>query len=89
MHVKETVNGDSKMCSAIFVDEQFQNFLKGRLRRWDKLSAEQIKRVMDHKWEYRIKRSFSGEGGPFEVELPAEATGSVFNRKASRLQLDK
>lgn len=65
------------------LDEQFQNFPKGRLKRWDKLSAEQIKRVMDHEWEYEIKHSFSGEGGPFEVELPAKATGAMFNRKVS------
>ncbi|KAF2110481.1 hypothetical protein BDV96DRAFT_691242 [Lophiotrema nucula] len=89
MFVKEAVNGDGKMCGSIFVDEQFQTFLRGRLKRWDKLNSEQVKRVMDHEWEYGIKRRFSGEDGTFEVELPAEATGSVFSRKASRLKLDK
>lgn len=77
------------MCGALFVDQEFQDLLKGRLKRWDKLKPEQVTRIMETDWEYGIKRSFTGEG-TFQVEIPPEATGGLLSRnKSARLQLTK
>ena len=88
--VKESVAGDGKMCGAIFVDEQFLAFLRGRLKRWDKLKPEQVRRIMENDWEHGIKRGFTDGEGSFNIELPAEATGGLISRnKSSRFELKR
>ncbi|OCK99574.1 actin-like ATPase domain-containing protein [Cenococcum geophilum 1.58] len=82
--VKECVQGDGKMCGAIFVDQEFQNFLRGKLtKRWDKISASQIKKLMNDEWEHGIKRGFEDTDREWEVRLPPEATSSslILGRK--------
>ncbi|ORY02350.1 hypothetical protein BCR34DRAFT_627561 [Clohesyomyces aquaticus] len=87
--VKESVGGDGKMCGGIFVDEEFRDFVRGRVKnRWDKLSPEMIRKIMNEEWENGIKRTFEDDGREFRVTLPAEATQSLFHRsKTSTLPL--
>jgi len=92
VQVKESVVGEGKMCGAIFVDQRFEEILRGRLkRRWDNMSTEQIKKVMNNEWEHGIKRSFVNDERSFDVQLPAEATkaGFMHRSKPSSLTLQK
>jgi hypothetical protein len=78
------------MCGGIFVDVEFRNFVRGRVkRRWDKLSPELIRKIMNDEWENGIKRTFDGDGRDFTITLPAEASDPKFlhRPKSSSLPL--
>jgi hypothetical protein len=90
--IKESVVGEGKMCGAIFVDQRFEEFIRGRLiKRWNKLRPDQIRKIMTNEWEFGIKRRFVDDNTVFNVQLPAEATGTgMFHRaKPSSLTLER
>ncbi|KAF2814349.1 uncharacterized protein BDZ99DRAFT_437244 [Mytilinidion resinicola] len=85
--VKEAVEPDGKMCGAIFVDQEFQNFLRGTLspRRYDKMTPTQLKKVMNDEWEHGVKRGFDDSEREWEVRLPADAVkGGLFAGRRER-----
>lgn len=70
------------MCGAIFVDEAFEDMLRSTLgEKWNRISAENRKKILHSEWEHGIKRQFNGSNTVWNVTVPTEAfSGSFFKR---------
>lgn len=74
------------------MDQAFQRLVKGELgKKWDKMTNDQIKKIMNDEWEHGIKRGFADSDKIWEVRLPSEATtGSRIRRpRTQMLNLNK
>lgn len=70
------------MCGAIFVDGAFEAMLKTTLGdKWQRLSDESKKVMMNKEWEFGIKRLFDDSQKEWSVQIPPEAlSNSRFKR---------
>ncbi|KAF2463832.1 uncharacterized protein BDR25DRAFT_297413 [Lindgomyces ingoldianus] len=60
MKLTEFVEGRGDLCGAIFIDNEFECFMRLQVgpMDWDSLSSNHRERVMDREWESGIKRPF-------------------------------
>lgn len=72
LRVSEYVGGKGKLCGGIFVDEGFKSYLRAHLsdRMLERLSSEDIQKLMTKEWEHGIKRLFDGSPRSWKVQLP-------------------
>jgi len=87
--LKECVEGDGKLCGAIFLDEEFENFIRRTMGKyWTELSQDSIKKLMNDEWENGIKRGFDDEKRPWTVSVPPEYFSSL-RMRMSRHPLER
>jgi len=88
--LKECVEGDGKLCGAIFLDEEFEKFIRQTMgKTWTELSQGSIKKLMNDEWENGIKRSFDDdEKKTWTVSVPPEYFSS-FRTRMSRHPLER
>ncbi|KAH6629361.1 hypothetical protein C7974DRAFT_394309 [Boeremia exigua] len=60
LRLKECVEGEGDLCGAVFIDDDFEQFLRLHIGRtiWQTLASDVIDRLMEFHWEHHIKRSF-------------------------------
>ena len=77
--MRECVEGQGRMCGAIFVDEAFETMLRATLGdKWKRLSDESKKNMTNNEWEFGIKRLFDDSDREWSVQVPIE--GRSHNR---------
>lgn len=54
----DIIQGD--LCGAVFIDDEFEGFLKSEIgrREWMSLNGDLRRRIMTSQWEHGIKRQF-------------------------------
>ncbi|EQL00080.1 actin-like ATPase domain-containing protein [Ophiocordyceps sinensis CO18] len=77
--VRESVQGDGKLCGAVLLDERFLKLLKSKLPRsiWDRLGKPGINHIMDFNWENGLKVQF--HNGSTDLQIPLPYGGSLEN----------
>lgn len=60
MRLVECVEGKGDLCGAVFIDDEFEGFLKSEIgrREWMSLNGDLRRRIMTSQWEHGIKRQF-------------------------------
>jgi len=88
--LKECVEGDGKLCGAIFLDEEFEKFIRQAMgKNWTELSQGSIRKLMNDEWENGIKRSFDDdEKKTWTVSVPPDYFSS-FRTRMSRHPLER
>lgn len=77
LRVRECVEGEGKLCGAIFVDEQFIKLVKQALgSKWEKTSEASRKMMVHNEWENGIKKLFDDSDKDWTVTVPPEAFDS-------------
>jgi hypothetical protein len=66
--------GLGSLCGAVFVDEAFVNILQREFgwKRWCKMPAETLHRLVHDEWENGIKTSFDGREATWKIAVPFE-----------------
>jgi len=72
--VRECVGGQGDLCGAQFLDEEFENLLKGKFgpKQKKKLSSASLQRIIDKDWENGIKRGFDSSKKDYQIAIPFE-----------------
>ncbi|PNY28423.1 Uncharacterized protein TCAP_01645 [Tolypocladium capitatum] len=88
--IRESVQGDGKLCGAVLLDEGFLQLLRSKLPRnvWDKIGASDVQWIMSQFWENGMKPQFNRDSEPFVVpvpyggkmENPSQSPALTFNR---------
>ncbi|KAH6629649.1 hypothetical protein C7974DRAFT_394938 [Boeremia exigua] len=72
MKLAECVEGSGKLCGAVFLDQEFEAFMKQTITSaWD-VPSPVLKAFMNQYWENGIKRGFSGKPRSWKLSLPFE-----------------
>ncbi|KAF2127837.1 actin-like ATPase domain-containing protein [Dothidotthia symphoricarpi CBS 119687] len=70
MRLSECVEGSGKLCGAVFLDQDFEAFMKQLVgEAWD-VPDSVIKGVMSAQWENGIKRGFEDQDRNWKITLP-------------------
>ncbi|KND95002.1 hypothetical protein TOPH_00406 [Tolypocladium ophioglossoides CBS 100239] len=70
--IRESIQGDGKLCGAVFLDEGFLRLLKSKMPSdiQDKIGASDIQWIINQFWENGMKPQFNGDNEPFVVPMP-------------------
>ncbi|POR38244.1 Uncharacterized protein TPAR_01548 [Tolypocladium paradoxum] len=70
--IRESVQGDGKLCGAVFLDEGFLELLKSKMPPdvRDKIGVSDVQWIMNQFWENGMKPQFHGNNEPFVVPVP-------------------
>ncbi|CAG7557355.1 unnamed protein product [Fusarium equiseti] len=84
--VKECVRGDGSLCGGVFLDENFLQLIKRKVKpaSWESVSIAEQKKFLNDGWEHGIKPQFSNQNRTWLVDLPDSCGGPASNSKLKR-----
>ena len=82
----ECVEGSGKLCGAVFLDQEFEAFMRQRFGEAWNVPDSVIKGFINAQWENGIKRSFEGQDKTWKITLPHEC---VERGAGYRIDLDQ
>ncbi|KAF1850457.1 uncharacterized protein K460DRAFT_422933 [Cucurbitaria berberidis CBS 394.84] len=72
MVLAECVEGQGKLCGAVFLDQDFEALMKQLVGDAWNVQRSAIKDMMNAQWENGIKRGFEGQSKDWKIRLPYE-----------------
>lgn len=74
MKLAECVEGSGRLCGAVFLDQDFEDFMQQTVKSAWNVPSHVIKAFMNVYWENGIKRSFDEKPRTWKLNLPYECT---------------